>query len=245
MAEAIILAGGSGKRLTHFLTRGGPKSMVTVAGAPLLWYLLTWLESQSCITRILLAVGHRLEDIRDYVADGREWRKPIVLVEEPMRLGRGGAIKNALRNRLDVDQEPVVVVNGDIITNLQLAPMLAHHTRSAAAVTLLVSQVRNCWGVVHVGDNGMVTDYAEKPVQPDLINVGVYILTPHQKMLLRLPERGDWEDDFLPDLAREGQLRTYQDPACFWATIDNPRDIFDTEERLQEFIRAGLFGAPT
>jgi mannose-1-phosphate guanylyltransferase len=243
MAEAIILAGGSGKRLTHFLTRGGPKSMVSVAGAPLLWYLLTWLESQSCITRILLAVGHRLEDIRDYVADNREWSKPIVLIEEPIRLGRGGAIKNALRNRHDADQGPVVVVNGDIITNLQLAPMLEQHTHSGAAVSLLVSQVRNCWGVVHVGENDVVTSYAEKPLQPDLINVGVYVLTPQQKLLLRLPERGDWEDDFLPDLARDGQLRAYQDSTCFWATIDNPRDIFDTEERLQEFIRVGLFGA--
>jgi mannose-1-phosphate guanylyltransferase len=199
MAEAIILAGGSGKRLTHFVTRGGPKSMVSVA-------------------------------------------KPIVLVEEKTRLGRGGGIKNALRNRLTADEEPVVVVNGHIITNLQLEPMLKAHRASGAAVTLLVSQVHNMWGVVHMGENDQVAVYEEKPVQPDLINVGVYVLTPQQKLLLRLPERGDWEDDLLPALAKEGKLRAYRDPSSFWATIDNPRDIFDTEERLQEFIRAGLFG---
>ncbi len=243
MAEAIILAGGSGKRLTHFLTRGGPKSMVAVAGAPLLWYLLTWLESQQEISRILIACGHRFEDIRDYIGDGREWAKPIVLIEERSRLGRGGGIKNALRNRLIADEEPVVVVNGHIITNLQLAPMLAAHRQSGAAVTLLVSQVRNLWGVVHVSADGHVSAYEEKPIQPDLVNVGVYVLTPDQKLLLRLPERGDWEDNLLPALAAEGRLRAYQDSSCFWATIDNPRDIFDTEERLQEFIRAGLFGA--
>jgi NDP-sugar pyrophosphorylase family protein len=123
--------------------------------------------------------------------------------------------------------------------------MIEQHIHSTAAVTLLVSQVRNCWGVVHLGEGGAVTGYAEKPVQRDMINVGVYVLSPQQKLLLRLPERGDWEDDFLPTLAKEGRLRAYQDPACFWATIDNPRDIFDTEERLQEFIRSGLFGAPT
>jgi len=242
MAEAIILAGGSGKRLTHFLTRGGPKSMVSVAGAPLLWYLLTWLGSQNCISRILLACGHRFEDIRDYVSDGREWPKPIVLIEEQTRLGRGGAIKNALRNRLVADEEPVVIINGDIITNLQLEPMIRAHRDSAADVTLLVSHVRNLWGVVYVGDGGRVKRYQEKPTQPNLINVGVYVLTPQQKTLLSLPERGDWEDDVLPELAREGKLHAYQDPSCFWATIDNPHDIFDTEERLQEFIRAGLFG---
>ena len=242
MAEAIILAGGSGKRLTHFLTRGGPKSMVSVAGAPLLWYLLTWLESQPAVSRILLAVGHRFEEIRDYISDSREWTKPIILVEESTRLGRGGAIKNALRSRLVADEEPVVVVNGDIITNLQLAPMIKAHCDAQAAVTLMASRVRNCWGVVHIAASSQVVSYDEKPIQPDLINVGVYVLTPHQKLLLRLPERGDWEDDTLPALAREGKLLAYQDPACFWATIDNPRDIFDTEDRLQEFIRAGLFG---
>jgi mannose-1-phosphate guanylyltransferase len=245
MAEAIILAGGSGRRLTHYLTRGGPKSMVTVAGAPLIWYLLTWLESQSAITRVLLAVGHRMEDIRDYIADGREWSKPIVLIEEHSRLGRGGAIKNALRNRLEADEEPVVVINGDIITNLDLAPMITDHKQTGATVTILVSQVRNNWGVVTSADNGWATSYEEKPLQPCLINVGVYVLTPHQKLLLRLPERGDWEDDFLPKIAAEGKLRAYQDASCFWATIDNPRDIFDTEERLQEFIRVGLFGPLT
>jgi len=242
MAEAIILAGGSGRRLTHYLTRGGPKSMVTVAGAPLLWYLLTWLESQSPITRILLACGHRFEEIRDYISDGREWGKPIVLIEEKTRLGRGGAIKNALRNRLVASEEPVVVINGDIITNLQLEPMITAHRESGAVVTLLISRVRNTWGVVHADDRGWVTSYSEKPLQPDMINVGIYVLTPNQKLLLRLPERGDWEDEFLPALAQEGKLRAYHDPACFWATIDNPRDIYDAEERLQEFIRAGLFG---
>jgi mannose-1-phosphate guanylyltransferase len=242
MAEAIILAGGSGKRLTHFLTRGGPKSMVSVAGAPLLWYLLTWLESQRTVTRILVACGHRVEEIRDYIGDGRDWKKPIVLIEERSRLGRGGAIKNALRDRLETNEEPVVVINGHIITNLHLDTMIQEHRESGAEVTLLVSQVHNFWGVVHTDEQQRVVSYEEKPIQKELINVGVYVLTPRQDLLLALPERGDWEDEFLPSLARAGKLRAYQDPACFWATIDNPRDIFDTEERLQEFIRAGLFG---
>lgn len=242
MAEAIILAGGSGKRLTHFFTRGGPKSMVMVAGAPLLWYSLSWLESQPAVTRVLLATGHRLEDIRDYVGDGREWSKPIVLIEENTRLGRGGAVKNALRNRLRADQEPVIVINGDIITNLQLAPMIDRHRESGAAITLLVTQMNNACGVVHIDPEGGVIGYDEKPRQPELINAGIYVLTPTQKLLLRLPERGDWEDEFLPSLAKEGRLSIYRDKGCFWSTIDNPRDIFDTEERLQEYIRAGLFG---
>lgn len=242
MAEAVILAGGSGKRLTHFLTRGGPKSMVAVAGAPLLWYLLTWLEREVAVSRIILACGHRVEEIRDFVGDGRDWDKPIALTEEKTRLGRGGAIKNALRDRLETNDEPVVVVNGHIITNLRLAPMIAAHRRSGAKVTLLVSSVHNCWGVVDVDEDQHVVAYREKPVLNEMINVGVYILTPRQDLLLSLPERGDWEDDFLPALAREGKLAAYQDPTCFWATIDNPHDIFDTEERLQEFIRVGLFG---
>jgi mannose-1-phosphate guanylyltransferase len=216
--------------------------MVSVAGAPLLWYLLTWLESQQAVKRVLLACGHRVEEIREFIGDGREWKKPIVLIEERSRLGRGGAIKNALRDRLETDEEPVVVINGHIITNLHLDPMIHVHRRSGADVTLLVSHVHNSWGVVHVDERQRVVSYEEKPIQPDLINVGVYVLTPRQELLLTLPERGDWEDEFLPMLAQRGKLRAYQDPACFWATIDNPRDIFDTEERLQEFIRAGLFG---
>ncbi len=244
MAEVIILAGGSGRRLTYYFTRGGPKSMVPVAGAPLLWFILSWLESQEVISRILIACGHRFEDIRDYIGDGRDWTKPIVLIEEKTRLGRGGAVKNALRNRLVSDPEPVVVVNGDIVTNLQLAPMIAAHKASQADITVLVTRVHNACGVVYLDDNGQVTAYREKPVQPELINAGVYVLTPSQMLLLRLPERGDWEDEFLPALAQEGKLGAYQDNACFWSTIDNPRDIFDTEERLQEFIRRGLFGPP-
>jgi mannose-1-phosphate guanylyltransferase len=213
-----------------------------VAGAPLLWYILAWLDSQPCINRIIIACGPKFEDIRDYISDARVTRKPIHLIDERTRLGRGGAVKNALRSRQMSGLDPVVVINGDIITNMELGTMIEAHQASDKEVTVLVTRVRNAYGVVRTDASGQATCYEEKPLQPELINAGVYVLTPSQKLLLRLPEMGDWEDDLLPALAREGKLGIYEDNSHFWVTIDNPRDIFDAEERLLEFIREGLFG---
>ncbi len=216
---ALIIAGGEGERLRP-LTSDRPKPMIEVAGKPILEYQIRWLARQGLSDAVLLC-GYKAEVIQRHFGDGSRFGLNVhySLEEEP--LGRGGALKLGAR-LLPAGEDAVIALNGDILTNQPLAPLLRFHRRKNAAATVMLTRLRSPYGVTRLDSSGRITAFDEKPLLPHWINAGLYVVT--REFLRRLPDRGDHETTTFPELAAEGKLYGYRSRA-YWRTVDTFKDL--------------------
>ena len=135
MKRVVILAGGKGERLRPY-TEDRPKGMVEVKGSPILSYLIRWLVSYN-LSEITISCGPFHQVITDYYRDGSKFDCQIDYLIEEEPLGRGGALRRALE--VHGDGEPVLALNGDMITNLNLTELIEKHNSSEALGTVLAT----------------------------------------------------------------------------------------------------------
>jgi NDP-sugar pyrophosphorylase family protein len=227
LTQAIILAGGRGERLRP-LTTDRPKPMISVFDRPLLAYALQWLK-EAGIEDVVISCGYRHDVIRDYFKDGSELGLKIQYSIEDQPLGRGGGIKLA-SHMLQAEPGPILVANGDVITDLPLADLLTEHTTRDALATVVTVPLRSPYGIADVGENGFIKEFREKPELPYWINAGIYLL--NWEVLARFPDQGDHEDTLFPKLAAEGALSAYQFKG-FWRAIDTAKDLAELRQELE------------
>ncbi len=169
----VIMAGGKGQRLRP-LTENCPKPMLRVGGKPLLEIIL-----EQCIEAgfqdFYLAVNYLKEQIQDHFGDGKRWQARIHYLEEDQPLGTAGALSLIPRR----PSEPLLVLNGDVLTRVDYSRLLRFHAEHAAAATLCVREhtTQIPYGVVHLDDLRVLT-LEEKPVLSHYVNAGIYLLDP-------------------------------------------------------------------
>lgn len=170
--QAVVMAGGFGTRLRP-LTENVPKPMLPVGGRPLLERILQQLRDAG-IHQINVAGHYKKELINDYFGDGRGFGVQIAYVEEDRPLGTAGAL-----GLLERVEEPLLVINGDILTRVDFRAMLDFHREHRAQMTVAVRvhEVTMPFGVVET-DGVHITGIAEKPVVRHWINGGIYLLNP-------------------------------------------------------------------
>jgi NDP-sugar pyrophosphorylase family protein len=182
---AVIMAGGRGTRLAP-LTDTVPKPMLPVAGRPILERLVLHLVGAG-IRTIFLSVNYRREQIEEHFGNGSDFGCSIkYLVEDPERpLGSGGAL-SLLHERRWFPKRPVLVLNGDLVVDFSVSELLAAHTRSDVAATMVVHPFRYQvpYGVVQASQE-CLTCLVEKPVTSWLVNTGIYVLEPG--LISRIP----------------------------------------------------------
>jgi len=229
---ALIIAGGEGERLRP-LTSDRPKPMIEVAGKPILEYQVRWLARQGVSDAVLLC-GYKAEVIQRHFGDGSRFGLAVhySLEEEP--LGRGGALKLGAR-LLPADEDAVIALNGDILTNQPLAPLLRLHRRKNATATVMLTRLRSPYGVTRLDSSGRITAFDEKPLLPHWINAGLYVVT--REFLRRLPDRGDHETTTFPELAAEGRLYGYRSRA-YWRTVDTFKDLTEAAAEVAALATA-------
>jgi NDP-sugar pyrophosphorylase family protein len=225
--QAIVLAGGRGERLRPF-TNDRPKPMVEVSGVPILAYQLSWLRSQG-VTDVMMACGYRHDVISAYFGTGEKWDLRIQYAIEDQPLGRGGAIRAAYA-RLEPAPDLVLATNGDIITNLPLAPVIEQHRRRADLATVVLAPYVSSFGLVEVDGSDRVIAFQEKPTLPYWINAGVYVLS--RDALALFPEVGDHEQTTFPLLAERRRLGAYKSQA-YWRTVDTVKDLTDASREME------------
>lgn len=169
---AVIMAGGKGTRL-HPLTENCPKPMIQVAGRPILERVVLHLVGCG-IRKIYLSINYLGEQIEDYFGDGEKFGCSIEYLREDRPLGTGGAL-----SLLPPQKYPLIVMNGDQITQADIGKMLRFHKEERVAATLGVRhyQVEIPFGVV-MRDGNRLAGLQEKPVTHYLINTGIYVLNP-------------------------------------------------------------------
>jgi len=226
--EAILVAGGQGKRLGA-VAQGLPKALVPLAGRPLSSYMLERLV-KSGIERVIVNCAQgtsRLfrERLSEYVSG-----VAFDVVEEPEPLGRGGGVRFAA-SRL-VQPGPFLVVYGDELLDLDLAAFERQHVSSAAALTITSAPLTTPFGVLEIDPDGRVLDFREAPTLPDhWVNVGVYML--EREAVQELPEKGDAEHEVFPRLAKAGKLWAYRHDGI-WLTVNTAKDLEIAEQRFAD-----------
>jgi NDP-sugar pyrophosphorylase family protein len=222
--EAIILAGGKAERLGD-AAGGLPKPLVPVAGTPLAGWQIALL-ARAGVDRVIVscAEGMGEEFERQLSGLGPE----IAVAEEPERLGRGGGIRFAARERRESGD--VLALNGDELLDVDFEELLAHHRRSRAAATITVVQPTSPFGVVDL-DGDRVTGFSEGGTIPCWVSCGVYVLG--EEALARFPQHGDHETTTFPDLAAEGRLRAVRHEGV-WLTVNTPKDL----QRAKAYVSA-------
>jgi NDP-sugar pyrophosphorylase family protein len=203
---AVVLAGGEGTRLRP-LTDDLPKPMLPVLNRPFLDFLIERLVSVG-VTKIILAVGYKPEPLVERYGRGQGFGVEIDYTVEDSPLGTSGAVRAVLPQLT----ETFLVLNGDVVTSVDLRSMIDEHVerREFATIAIHEEDDPSRFGVVQVDGEGFVMRFLEKPKGPrfpsKLVNSGVYVLEP--EALRFVPEDGPsmFETDLFPNMLRMNMM---------------------------------------
>jgi len=222
--EAIILVGGQGTRLRP-LTISTPKPLLPSAGVPFLAHLLSK-AAASGITRVVLATSYRADMFAEVLGDGSAFGLEIDYVHEEIPLGTGGGIRNAARMLRSGPEDPVVVLNSDILSGHDLRAQLELHQKADAAVTLQLVEVPDParFGCVPTDPEGRVTAFLEKAPEPvtSQVNAGCYVF--RRRIIDQIPagEVLSVERQTFPSLIAAGEIvMGYLEPT-YWLDVGTP-----------------------
>jgi dTDP-glucose pyrophosphorylase len=196
-ATVLLMAGGLGARLRP-LTDTVPKPLLLVGGRPMLEITVENLKNQG-FRRFYISVNYRADMIEAHFGDGSQLGVSISYLREKDRLGTAGALSLLPRPL----KGPVVVMNGDILTTLDVRLLLAHHEATGAAATICVREHK--WqvpyGVVRTDKEGRFAGVDEKPLRRELISSGIYAFSQSARELLVKGKTMDMPD--LMELCRQ------------------------------------------
>jgi dTDP-glucose pyrophosphorylase/CBS domain-containing protein len=214
--KAVVMAGGFGKRLRP-LTKSIPKPMLPIGGRPLLERTIEQLQ-RSGIRQVNLSTHYKGKLIEKHFRDGRKFGVGIKYVQEDRPLGTAGALSLVNSN------DPILVINGDILTNVDFRAMLSFHREHNADLTVAVKQYefRVPYGVVECQDV-QITRISEKPLIQKFINAGIYLVGSKARRQIPKGVRSDMPD--LIALLLKKKLKVISFPIReYWLDIGHRSD---------------------
>jgi mannose-1-phosphate guanylyltransferase len=237
--QALILAGGEGTRLRP-LTTTVPKPVVPLVDRPFIRFMLDWLRLHG-VDDVVMSCGHLASGVRNVLGDGSAFGIKLRYVEEPRPLGTGGALKFAE----PLLEDRFLMLNGDVLTDMDLTGQIAQHQRTGARATLALTPVDDpsAYGLVRTRDGGEVTEFVEKPAPDQIdtrnISAGAYVLERSVLELLEAEEPASIERDVFPRLVGEGLYGYVSDG--YWLDIGTPeRYLEGTFDILEGTVASGV-----
>jgi mannose-1-phosphate guanylyltransferase len=220
--QAVILVGGEGTRLRP-LTSGVPKTVVPLVDRPLIVYMLEWLRRHG-VDDVIMSCGFLATGVRAVLGDGSQLGIRLRFVEEPEPRGTAGALKFA-EELLD---ERFLMLNGDVLTDLDLSAQITQHEATGAVGTLALVPVPDpsSYGLVRVRDDRSVEEFLEKPspdeeLDTNLISAGAYVLERSVLDLIPADRKVSIEREVWPRLVDDG-LYGFVDEQAYWIDIGTP-----------------------
>jgi NDP-sugar pyrophosphorylase family protein len=248
--RAVILAGGEGTRLRP-LTLSTPKPVVPVVDRPFLRHQIDLLASAG-VREVVFSVAYRPERVEAVFGDGSALGVKIRYAVEDTPLGTGGAVRHAL----ELLDERTIVMNGDVLSDVDLAGLVKRHESQRASATILLTPVPNpaAYGLVETDPAGRVLRFLEKPkaheITTDTINAGIYVLETRVLDLVPPGVHYSIERGFFPALLARGDLVLGPVHRGYWIDIGTPekylqvhRDILHGRFRVAleaEAVRGGF-----
>jgi NDP-sugar pyrophosphorylase family protein len=224
------------------LTIHTPKPIVPIFNRAFLHYQIDLLKQVPEIDEVILSLNYQPRRIEEIFGDGADLGIKIRYVVEPVPLGTAGAIKYAG----DKLTESVVVFNGDVMTQLDLAAVIRMHRERQSRATIVLTPVENpsAYGLVETDGHGNIRRFLEKPkpdqITTNLINAGIYVLEPDT--FDRIPSAVSWsiERSYFPSLIERGETFVAYVYDGYWIDIGTP----DKYTQVHRDIMDGRFTAP-
>ena len=208
----MILSGGRGKRLRP-LTDTIPKSLIPINNTPIIEWSIKYLKKFG-ITDIILCTGYKTKQIEDYLNKKNNFGCKIEYSVEKEVLGTGGAIKKAIKK---ISDKSFIVINGDIITNIDLKKIITKPNCVAAI------ELRTKYGTMKIRNRKIVKFNEKTSVENIWMNPGVYHLSVNIAKIL--PTKGSLEEIVFPKLVKKNSLQTVKFKNVLWHSIDSYKDI--------------------
>jgi mannose-1-phosphate guanylyltransferase len=245
--KAVVLVGGEGTRLRP-LTETIPKPLIPLVDRPFLDHVLDHLARHG-VEEAILSSPYLEEVFASFLRD-RHGRPRLTWITEPTPLGTAGAVANAAREI----REAFLVLNGDILTDLDLSEVVAHHREAGAIATIALALVQDArpYGLVTVSEDGRVLEFREKPQQAihGLVNAGTYVLEPEAVRDVPPDRAVSIEREVFPALIdSDAPVHGYVS-RDYWKDLGTPesylRATFDAlEGRVKGLSYAAPFADPT
>jgi mannose-1-phosphate guanylyltransferase len=222
--EAIMLVGGKGTRLRP-LTLSAPKPLLPTAGVPFLAHQLA--RAAECgITHVVLATSYRAEMFTEAFGTGAEFGLSIDYVYESEPLGTGGGIRNAADLLRGGPDDPIVVLNGDVLSGHDLPAQVDLHRKKEAAVTLHLVPVDDPsrYGCVPTDASARVTAFLEKTPDPvtNQINAGCYVFRRSVIDAIPAGQVVSVERETFPGLIQAGAVVMGYAENAYWLDVGTP-----------------------
>ena len=229
--NVLILAGGLGMRLRPYTTVL-PKPLMPLGNKPILERLIIRLKECN-VDKVYLSVGHLSALIMAYFGKGEKWGVNINYIQEEKRLGTAGPL-----SLLPEMEDPFLVVNGDLVTDLNFEEIYKYHIENKAILTIGVHKLEYTLplGFLEIDNGNCITDYIEKPVKTYNMSMGIYVCDP--AVAQYIPENEYMDFPHLTKkviVANEKVIGYYND--AYWFDIGRPEEYekamelySDTEE---------------
>ena len=221
--KAIILAGGRGKRLRP-ITDYVPKPLIPIKNIPIIEWQIKYLKKFG-ISEIIVCSGYKTKMIENYLNNKKLGIKITFSVEDKP-LGTGGAIKKAGKK---IKDKSFLVINGDIITNIDLKKLIKKNNAIAAI------QLRTKFGILQTDKDKIMKFDEKKEIENLWMNAGIYHL--NKETLKELPIVGDIEKTLFPDYAKKEKLSTIKFTNSKWYSIDSFKDIEECSLVIKKIIK--------
>jgi mannose-1-phosphate guanylyltransferase len=217
--KAVIQSGGKGTRLRPY-TMVLPKPLMPVGTKPVLELLLRWLR-QNDMHEVYITTGHLGHLIRSFCGDGRQWGMRIAYTEEIEPLGTVGAL-SLLRDRLD---STFLMVNGDVLTDLNLNAFVDFHRQHGGPLTIATARrsMQIDFGILEDVD-GRVTRFKEKPILTHIVSTGIYLMQPSVIDLIPVGVPFGFDNLMHCMLSRKWPVRTFLHSGL-WLDIGRVEDF--------------------
>lgn len=227
----FLMSGGFGTRLRP-LTESCPKPLLRIGGKPILELVLEGFVNAG-FHRFFVSTHYLPEQIRKYFGDGSNWDVSIRYVHEDEPLGTGGAL--GLLPAEEIDQ-PLFLMNGDLLTNISYLSLLAFHEEHGGVATMCVRELEQQipYGVIQT-EGVRVTDIVEKPVHHFTVNAGIYVLSPGLVRSVR-PETAIDMPELLHREIRAGHRVNIFPIKEYWLDIGRMEDFERAQSEVGELF---------
>lgn len=226
--KAVILAGGVGTRLRPYTTVL-PKPLMPVGNYPIAETLVRQLRHHG-VREITFAVGYLHQLIEAYFGDGSNLGVNISYLREDEPLGTAGPLA-----KLTQFTEPLIVLNGDILTDLNFSELYRRHLDSNAEITIAAynKQVKIDLGVLETDHDQRLNNYIEKPEYFFKVSMGIYVISPGVLPYIPVDERFDFPDLVLKLLNSGQKVQTYPFSGI-WLDIGRNEDYAGATEMYEQ-----------
>lgn len=229
----VLMAGGLGSRLKD-ISSETPKPMLNIGGKPILETIINQF-SNSGYKNFYISVNHMSEKVIDYFENGESFNVHISYLTENKRMGTAGCL-SLIKDDL---QEPIFIMNGDILTNVNFDDMLQSHINNQNEITIATIRRKNniAYGVIEC-DGEVVRKIVEKPTYEYIVSAGLYIINPN--LLTEVPKDEYYDiTSLFNKLLKEKRKVGIYDIDDYWLDIGRPEDFYKAHNDYISVFKKG------